>query len=81
MQPVPSEIALLNVIPQLHIFVFDVIKSYFCNLLVDKKIKALDNELLGYKEQLKKAKGPAQVHIKKRALDVLKRKVKCCLHS
>lgn len=41
---------------------------------VDVKIKALDNELRGYKEQLKRAKGPAAENIKRRAMDVLKRK-------
>ncbi len=42
--------------------------------LVDAKIKVLDKELLGYKEQLKKVKGPAAEHVKKRALETLKRK-------
>ncbi len=42
--------------------------------VVDVKIKALDKELLVFKEQLKKAKGPTADHIKKRALDTLKRK-------
>ena len=44
-------------------------------MTVDKKIKALDSELLAFKEQLKKTKGPNAEHIKKRAMDVLKRKV------
>lgn len=42
--------------------------------VVEVKIKALDKELIGYKEQLKKAKGPTAEHIKKRAMDTLKRK-------
>ena len=41
---------------------------------LDKKIKDLDAELLRYKEQLKRAKGPAEQNIKKRALETLKRK-------
>ena len=41
---------------------------------IDKKIQALDNELRKYKEQLKKATGPTAANIKKRAMDVLKRK-------
>ena len=48
--------------------------TYIC--IVDKKIKTLDNELRNYKEQLKKAKGPTAEHIKRRALEVLKRKVR-----
>lgn len=43
--------------------------------LVDAKIKALDDELRKYKEQLKKANASAAAQIKKRAMDVLKRKV------
>jgi hypothetical protein len=46
--------------------------------VVDKKIKGLDNELRGFKEQMKKAKGPTLNHIKKRAMDTLKRKVLHC---
>jgi hypothetical protein len=42
---------------------------------VDAKIKALDKELVGFKEQLKKAKGPTANHIKKRAMATLQRKV------
>ena len=41
---------------------------------LDKKIKDLDLELLKYKEQLKRAKGPAELSIKKRAMETLKRK-------
>lgn len=44
-------------------------------LTVDQKIAGLDNELRKYKEQLKKATGPTAANIKKRAMDVLKRKV------
>lgn len=52
-------------------------------VLVDQKIAGLDNELRKYKEQLKKATGPTAANIKKRAMDVLKRKVhnlcrRCC---
>ena len=43
-------------------------------LAVDEKIKALDKELMAFKEQLKKAKGPTAEHIKKRALATLQRK-------
>ena len=43
--------------------------------VVDVKIKAIDNELRAFKEQLKKATGSTAVHIKKRAMDTLKRKV------
>jgi charged multivesicular body protein 5 len=42
--------------------------------VLDKKIKELDVELLRYKEQLKRAKGPTEASLKKRALDTLKRK-------
>lgn len=42
---------------------------------MDAKIKALDDELRKYKEQLKKANASAAAQIKKRAMDVLKRKV------
>ena len=42
---------------------------------VDKKINDLDNELRKYKVQLKTASGPTAANIKKRAMDVLKRKV------
>lgn len=42
---------------------------------VYQKIAGLDNELRKYKEQLKKATGPTAAAIKKRAMDVLKRKV------
>jgi hypothetical protein len=55
-----------------HSVTFD---SFLFCFVVDKKIKTLDNELRGFKEQLKKAKGPTAEHIKKRAVDVLKRKV------
>lgn len=42
---------------------------------VEEKIKALDAELLGYKEQIKKTKpGPTQDALKARALRVLKQK-------
>jgi charged multivesicular body protein 5 len=44
-------------------------------LVVDKKINDLDNELRKYKVQLKTASGPTAANIKKRAMDVLKRKV------
>lgn len=48
----------------------------FCILrIVDQKIAGLDNELRKYKEQLKKATGATAASIKKRAMDVLKRKV------
>lgn len=47
----------------------------FCILrIVDQKIAGLDNELRKYKEQLKKATGATAASIKKRAMDVLKRK-------
>lgn len=46
-----------------------------CVAIVDKKIAALDNELRKYKEQLTKANKVQAQHIKKRAMDVLKRKV------
>lgn len=42
---------------------------------MDSKINGLDNELRKFKEQLKKANGAAAAQIKKRAMDVLKRKV------
>ena len=42
---------------------------------MDKKIKGLDDELRKYNAQLKKATGSAAANIKKRAMDVLKRKV------
>jgi charged multivesicular body protein 5 len=41
---------------------------------LDTKIKSCDQELLRYKEQLKKAKGPTKESIQKRALTALKRK-------
>jgi charged multivesicular body protein 5 len=41
---------------------------------IEKKIDGLDNELRKYKEQLKKANGATATNIKKRAMDVLKRK-------
>ena len=41
---------------------------------LDQKIAALNAELKGFNAQLKRAKGPAQTTIKKRALAVLKRK-------
>eukprot|EP01031_Cornospumella_fuschlensis_P033031 gene33031-39959_t len=41
---------------------------------LDKKIKGLDDELRKYNAQLKKATGSAAANIKKRAMDVLKRK-------
>ncbi len=41
---------------------------------LDEKIKAIDNELRRYKEQLKTAKGGAAANIKKRAMETLKRK-------
>jgi len=41
---------------------------------IDKKIKGLDDELRKYKVQLQKASGSAAANIKKRAMDVLKRK-------
>jgi len=41
---------------------------------IDEKIKGLDGELIKFKEQLKKAKGPAADNIKRRALQTLKRK-------
>ena len=44
-------------------------------LSVDKKIAGLNNELKAYNAQLKKATGPTAANIKRRAMDVLKRKV------
>lgn len=41
---------------------------------LDVKIKELEDELRKYKDQLKKAKGPTAENIKRRAMDVLKRK-------
>ena len=41
---------------------------------LDEKLKAIDNEMRRYKEQLKTAKGPAAANIKKRAMETLKRK-------
>jgi charged multivesicular body protein 5 len=41
---------------------------------LDDKIKGLDRELLVFKAQIAKAKGPAKQGIQKRALDTLKRK-------
>lgn len=41
---------------------------------LDKKIAGLDNELRRYKEQMAKANAVQKKHIKKRAMDVLKRK-------
>lgn len=49
--------------------------TYSFLVVVDAKINGLDNELRKYKEQLKKANGSAAQQIKKRAMDVLKRKV------
>jgi len=41
---------------------------------LDVKIAELENELRKYKDQLKKVKGPAAEGVKRRAMDVLKRK-------
>jgi len=41
---------------------------------LDEKIKKLEVELSGYKEKLKRARGPAQKTLKQRAMGVLKRK-------
>ena len=41
---------------------------------LDEKIKGLDGELIKFKDQLKRAKGPAAEGIKRRALETLKRK-------
>eukprot|EP00935_MAST-01C_sp_MAST-1C-sp1_P001440 g1440.t1 len=41
---------------------------------LDGKIKELDNELRGYQKQLKRAKGASATNIKRRAMQVLKRK-------
>lgn len=41
---------------------------------LDIKLAELDNELRKYKDQLKKVKGPAAEGVKRRAMDVLKRK-------
>ena len=41
---------------------------------IDVKIKGLDQELIRFKEQLKKANGPTKASIQKRALETLKRK-------
>lgn len=41
---------------------------------LDEKIKGLEGELIKFKDQLKKAKGPAADNIKRRALETLKRK-------
>lgn len=41
---------------------------------LDEKIRKLDVELAGYKEKLKRAKGPAQKTLKQRAMAVLRRK-------
>lgn len=42
---------------------------------MDAKIRALDNELRGFKDQISKNKSPAAVNLlKKRAVDTLKRK-------
>jgi charged multivesicular body protein 5 len=41
---------------------------------LDDKIKGIDKELLVYKSQLAKAKGPAKQGIQKRAMDALRRK-------
>lgn len=41
---------------------------------LDEKIRALDSELSGYKEKMKKAKGPALKTLRQRAMTVLKRK-------
>lgn len=48
----------------------------FCALLsiVRGQIKALDQDLIKYRNALKKAKGPTAAGIKKRAMDTLKRK-------
>ena len=43
--------------------------------VLDVKIKGLEDELRRYKEQLKRAKGSTADGIKRRAMDVLKRKV------
>jgi charged multivesicular body protein 5 len=40
----------------------------------DEKIKALDVQLRQIREQMKKAKGPAQNTLKQRAMKVLKQK-------
>ena len=42
--------------------------------VIDKKIKDLDAELIRFRDQLKKAKGPTEASLKKRALETLKRK-------
>ena len=41
---------------------------------LDEKIRSLEVELSGYKEKLKRAKGPAQKTLKQRAMAVLRRK-------
>ena len=41
---------------------------------LDEKIRKLDAELLRYKEQLKRTKGPAQNAVKQRAMRILKQK-------
>ncbi|CBN75381.1 conserved unknown protein [Ectocarpus siliculosus] len=41
---------------------------------IDEKIKGLDQELVKYRNALKKAKGPTATNIKKRAMETLKRK-------
>lgn len=41
---------------------------------MEAKIKAQDDELRKCKEQLAKTKGPAAANIKRRAMDILKRK-------
>ena len=42
--------------------------------IVDAKIKALDEELLKFKQQLQKATGNTAAMLKKRAMDTLRRK-------
>lgn len=47
----------------------------FCRrVAVFRQIKALDQELVKYRNALKKAKGPTATNIKKRAMETLKRK-------
>jgi len=41
---------------------------------IDEKIKKLDQELLGYKEKMKKTRGPALEALKQRAMRILKQK-------
>lgn len=49
--------------------------------VVDSKINDLDKQLRVCKEQLKKASGPTAANIKKRAMDLLKRKVNYNYHT